>query len=449
MRTVTSLPGGVGAGEPGVGARLELAEQLLSCDDPRACARGAVEWLAREAHLAQVLVAGRSAEDEERLVGWAGHGLSDEALEGFVLELAQSKHPLVAAFRTGEPTALPPGTTPALSKLEGSAHAAVPLGGVALLLVAGGLPLARGVEWCAAQLAVRLAELSARGSERRDAAARERELERYKARAHALEDRVQEATAELVSQNERLRRQAIALEQASAAKSQFLANMSHEFRTPLNAILGYTTLLLQGVGGELSAAQRRNLERVDTNGRHLLEVITDILDITRIEAGRMPLNVTEFEVPEVVQEALAELAPLIQRSGLELGTHFAKRLPTVHGDRQKLKQIVVNLVSNAIKFTPSGSIRVSVGYQASGGGLLTLSVADTGIGIAPENQEKIFEDFQQVDASPTRPYGGTGLGLSICRRLAEMLGGKISLESQPGQGSTFTLSFPRRPRRTP
>jgi len=109
----------------------------------------------------------------------------------------------------------------------------------------------------------------------------------------------------------------------------------------------------------------------------------------------------------------------------------------------------VNLLNNALKFTHAGSIRLSVGYQAAGGNFLTLSVADTGIGIAPENQEKIFEDFQQVDASPTRPYGGTGLGLSICRRLAEMLGGKITLESLPGQGSTFTLAFPRRPRRTP
>ncbi|HET9449917.1 MAG TPA: ATP-binding protein, partial [Aggregicoccus sp.] len=121
----------------------------------------------------------------------------------------------------------------------------------------------------------------------------------------------------------------------------------------------------------------------------------------------------------------------------------------VNSDRPKLKQIVVNLLSNALKFTHAGSIRVGVGYQASGGGLLTLSVTDTGIGIAPEHQEKIFEDFQQVDASPTRPYGGTGLGLSICRRLSEMLGGKITLESQQGQGSTFTLTFPRRPRRSP
>src|SRR5215218_5875477 len=152
----------------------------------------------------------------------------------------------------------------------------------------------------------------------------------------------------------------MALEQASAAKSQFLANMSHEFRTPLNAILGYTTLLLQGVGGELSAAQRRNLERVDTNGRHLLEVITDILDITRIEAGRMPLHVTEFELEEVVQEVLAELAPLVQRSGLEVSTQLPRKLPTVHGDRQKVRQIAVNLLSNAIKFTSAGSIRVSV-----------------------------------------------------------------------------------------
>ncbi|WP_370459006.1 sensor histidine kinase [Aggregicoccus sp. 17bor-14] len=444
---MTPLPGALAPGESGPAARLALAEQLLACEDPRQCARHAVTWLAREARLGRALVAGRSPEDEEQLGGWAGHGLDEDAVESFVLPLSQSKHPLVAAFRTGEPAALPAGAQ-ALSPLEGAAHVAVPLAGAALLLVEGDLPLAPAVEWCAAQLSVRLGELLARAAERREWAARERELERHRARAHELEDRVQEATAELVVQNERLRRQAIALEQASAAKSQFLANMSHEFRTPLNAILGYTTLLLQGVGGELSAAQRRNLERVDTNGRHLLEVITDILDITRIEAGRMPLHVTEFEVPELVQEVVAELAPLVQRSGLEVSTQFAKRLPPVHADRAKVKQIAVNLLSNALKFTHAGSVRITVGYQAAGGNLVTLAVSDTGIGIAPENHEKIFEDFQQVDASPTRPYGGTGLGLSICRRLAEMLGGKITLESQPGQGSTFTLHFPRRTRRT-
>ncbi|RKG81036.1 PAS domain-containing sensor histidine kinase [Corallococcus terminator] len=276
---------------------------------------------------------------------------------------------------------------------------------------------------------------------------RARLLERVKEVSSELEARVLSATAELAEQNEKLRRQAIQLEQASAAKSQFLANMSHEFRTPLNAILGYTNMLLQGVSGEMTPPQRRNLTRIDSNGRHLLEVINEILDITRIEAGRMPLHLTDFGLPELLNEVMAEMDPIIARSKLTVETHLEEGLPGVWTDRQKVKQIVLNLLSNALKFTHEGSVHVSAEYQ-NGTGILSISVKDTGIGIDVSNQEKIFEDFQQVDSSPTRAYGGTGLGLSICRRLATMLGGRVSLQSSPGQGSTFTLHFPRRARRT-
>jgi signal transduction histidine kinase len=272
-------------------------------------------------------------------------------------------------------------------------------------------------------------------------------LVRLKEVSGELEAKVHAATAELAEQNEKLRRQAIALEQASAAKSQFLANMSHEFRTPLNAILGYTHMMLQGVNGELTAAQKKNLTRIDSNGRHLLEVINEILDITRIEAGRMPLNLSDFALPELLQEVMAELDPIIQRSKLAVSTALAPKLPVVHGDRQKVKQVVLNLLSNALKFTHEGSVRVSAAWEPSSS-TVSIAVADTGIGIDPVNQEKIFEDFQQVDSSPTRAYGGTGLGLSICRRLAAMMGGRITVQSELGKGSTFTLHVPRRARRT-
>ncbi|MHA7628689.1 PAS domain-containing sensor histidine kinase [Corallococcus sp. M7] len=276
---------------------------------------------------------------------------------------------------------------------------------------------------------------------------RARLLERVKEVSSELEARVQSATAELAEQNEKLRRQAIQLEQASAAKSQFLANMSHEFRTPLNAILGYTNMLLQGVSGEMTPPQRRNLTRIDSNGRHLLEVINEILDITRIEAGRMPLHLSDFGIPELLQEVMAEMDPIIARSKLTVDTRLDEGLPGVWSDRQKVKQIVLNLLSNALKFTHEGGVHVAAEYQ-NATGTVAISVKDTGIGIDVSNQEKIFEDFQQVDSSPTRAYGGTGLGLSICRRLAAMLGGRVSLQSAPGQGSTFTLHFPRRARRT-
>jgi PAS domain S-box-containing protein len=277
--------------------------------------------------------------------------------------------------------------------------------------------------------------------DRTEALERVRLYEQLKQASDELQMRVQAATAELAQQNELLRRQAIELEQASRLKSQFLANMSHEFRTPLNAILGYTHMLLQGVAGDLLPAVRRQLSRIDSNGRHLLQIINEILDITRIEAGKMPLQVSEFDLNELVPEVMTELDPVIARSKLQVTQKLNLSVPPVRTDRQKVKQIVVNLLSNALKFTHQGGIEISIGYSEKEQNAM-ITVRDTGIGIAPEHHERVFEDFRQVDDSPSRQYGGTGLGLAICRRLAAMLGGRITLTSQLGEGSTFTLIFP-------
>jgi signal transduction histidine kinase len=274
---------------------------------------------------------------------------------------------------------------------------------------------------------------------------RARLFEELKTVSAGLEVKVREATAELVRQNELLRRSHIALEQASALKSQFLANMSHEFRTPLNAILGYTSMLLKGVSGELAPNQRRNLERIDSNSQHLLSIINDILDITRIEAGKMPLTMADFPLPDLVREVLAEVEPLIARSRLALTTRVDGALPPLRSDRQKVKQIVINLLTNALKFTPEGWVTVTASHDLETD-RVAIAVADSGIGISPKDQEVIFEDFRQADDSPTRQYTGAGLGLAICRRLAAALSGELVVRSALGEGSTFTLLLPRTPR---
>ena len=277
--------------------------------------------------------------------------------------------------------------------------------------------------------------------DRREALERGRLYEQLKMASDELQVRVQAATAELATQNELLRRQAIELEQASRLKSQFLANMSHEFRTPLNAILGYTHMLLQGVAGELLPSVKRQLQRIDSNGRHLLTIINEILDITRIESGKMPMQLSEFNLNEVVPEVMQELDAVIARSKLTVTPKLSPDVPLVFSDRQKVKQIVVNLLSNALKFTHQGGIDIAVALDHETR-TASIVVSDTGIGIAAEHHERIFEDFRQVDDSPSRQYGGTGLGLAICRRLATSLGGRITLHSSVGQGSTFTLTIP-------
>jgi signal transduction histidine kinase len=277
--------------------------------------------------------------------------------------------------------------------------------------------------------------------DRREAIEKANLYEQLKRASDELERKIQAATSDIAHQNELLRRQAIELEQASALKSQFLANMSHEFRTPLNAMLGYTSMLLQGVAGPVEPAVKRQLNRIESNGRHLLTIINEILDISRIEAGRMPLQLATFNIGDLVAEVRAELEPIILRSKLTITTVLEKDLRPIRSDRQKLKQILLNLLSNALKFTHQGGVTISA-QRVPGERAVALSVTDTGIGIAPVDQDKIFEDFRQLDNSPTRAYGGTGLGLSICRRLAQMLEGRLTVRSQLRKGSSFTLTLP-------
>jgi PAS domain S-box-containing protein len=282
--------------------------------------------------------------------------------------------------------------------------------------------------------------------DRREAIEKALLYEQLKQASDELERKIQAATADIAQQNELLRRQAIELEQASALKSQFLANMSHEFRTPLNAMLGYTSMLLQGVAGECEPPVKRQLGRIESNGRHLLTIINEILDISRIEAGRMPLQLSTFRIPDLVNEVKSELEPIILRSKLTLTLQLSKDLQPITSDRQKVKQIILNLLSNALKFTHHGGVTIGAKRNVRER-TVTLSVTDTGIGIASVDQARIFEDFRQLDNSPTRAYGGTGLGLSICKRLALMLGGRISVQSQAGKGSTFILTLPTKGRK--
>jgi signal transduction histidine kinase len=278
-----------------------------------------------------------------------------------------------------------------------------------------------------------------------EAIERERLYEELQKASAQLEIKVREATAELAQQNELLRRQALALEQASAAKSQFLANVSHEFRTPLNAILGYSLMLMGGFYGKLSDEQGRTVQRIDANSKHLATLINDVLDIERIEAGRMPLQISQFPVHDVVREVMEELQGVIAQSQVAVSVTAPEDLPRLKSDRQKLKQILVNLLSNALKYTKEGTVEIIAQHEAATG-RLALSVRDSGIGIAPEDHARIFEPFQQAKRVITRPQGGTGLGLAISRRLAQMLGGDITVQSALGTGSTFTVTFPVRVR---
>ena len=268
--------------------------------------------------------------------------------------------------------------------------------------------------------------------------------ELQQASAH-LEMRVREATAELAHQNELLRRQALQLEQASAAKSQFLANVSHEFRTPLNAILGYSLMLIGGFYGQLSQEQQKTVQRIDANSKHLATLINDVLDIERIEAGRMPLQLSQFPLDDVIREVMEELQGVIAQAPASVHVTMPTEIPKLKSDRQKLKQILVNLLSNALKYTKEGRVDI-IAESDPTHGRVRLKVKDSGVGIAPEDHTRIFEPFQQAKRVITRPQGGTGLGLAISRRLARMLGGDISLESALGAGSTFTVELPVRVR---
>jgi signal transduction histidine kinase len=232
------------------------------------------------------------------------------------------------------------------------------------------------------------------------------------------------------------------LAEASQHKSQFLANMSHELRTPLNAIIGVTEMLREDA--ESLNQDLEPLDRVLGAGRHLLALINDILDLSKIEAGRMELQLETLPLAPLIADVVKTIEPLAAKNGNRVTVHCDPAIGTLHADQMRLRQALLNLMSNANKFTERGTIAVDVRHgQEDGSDCVSISVADTGIGMTAEQMGKLFQEFSQADASTTRKYGGTGLGLVISRRFCQMMGGDITVASQPGHGSTFTIRLPR------
>jgi len=215
--------------------------------------------------------------------------------------------------------------------------------------------------------------------------------------------------------------------------------MSHELRTPLNAILGYTELILDNVYGEVPEKAQKTLARVQTNGKHLLGLINDVLDLSKIEAGQFNLSLADYSVKDVVYNVFSAVESLANNKKLALKVELASDLPRAHGDERRLTQVLLNLVGNAIKFTDEGEVAIKA---SRANGSVTVAVRDTGPGISLADQTKIFEEFQQADSSTTKEKGGTGLGLAIAKRIVEMHGGRLWVESELGHGSTFSFTVP-------
>jgi len=230
------------------------------------------------------------------------------------------------------------------------------------------------------------------------------------------------------------------LEAASRHKSEFLANMSHELRTPLNAVIGFSEVLLQRMFGALNAKQDEYLKDIYASGQHLLSLINDILDLSKIEAGRMELTPAPFHLPSALENAVTLVKERASRHGIALQLDLDPQLGELVGDERKVKQVLLNLLSNAVKFTPEGGC---ISLKASRtDGAVEIAVTDTGIGIAPEDQAAIFEEFRQVGSDDARKQEGTGLGLTLAKKFVELHGGRISVQSELGRGSNFTFTLP-------
>ena len=234
-------------------------------------------------------------------------------------------------------------------------------------------------------------------------------------------------------------------EAANKAKSDFLASMSHEFRTPLNAVIGFSELMATGLGGPLTDQQKEYVTDIFTSGQHLLSLVNDILDLSKVEAGRMELQMNEFNIERLIETSIALFKEKAYKQGLQMTFEVAQGLDTMIGDERKIKQVLFNLLGNAVKFTPDGG-RIQVEATLTDDKeFLKYSVSDTGIGISPEDQNKLFKPFEQIDTRLTRKYKGTGLGLSLCKQLVELHGGRIWFESEAGKGSNFIFVIPMRP----
>jgi signal transduction histidine kinase len=279
--------------------------------------------------------------------------------------------------------------------------------------------------------------------------------EELKTLNESLEQRVRDRTAELRATNIDLQSEIaertkvervlhdrnIELQNAAEAKDRFLANMSHELRTPLNGILGFAEFLVDGKPGKVNPKQKEYLEDILNSGRHLLQLISDVLDLAKVGAGKMELNVEKFLFCKAIEEVCAVTKPIAQKKSIQIEVDIAPEIGDVTLDKQKLKQILYNLLSNAIKFNHEGG-KVFIRAERHGTGRIKLVVNDTGVGIKAEDSGRLFQEFEQLDSGASRHYEGTGLGLALTRKIVELQGGTIEMQSEVGQGSTFTVILP-------
>ncbi len=253
---------------------------------------------------------------------------------------------------------------------------------------------------------------------------------------------VQDSYRELQEKNRQIEESYAALKELDRLKSNFLATMSHELRTPLTSVIGYSEMMLEGLGGPLTAEQREYLSIIMEKGESLLQLITSILDISKIDAGRVRLVVSEVDLAQLMRDAVATVMPLARKKGLRVACE-SRELPKVFCDREKVRQSLINLVNNAVKFTPAGG-SVTIGAEPVADSKISLRVADTGIGIAADHLPRVFDVFYQVDSSSTREYGGAGLGLAIVKSFVEAHGGEVKVESAEGKGTIFRVVLPLR-----
>jgi len=374
------------------------------------------------------------------------HTLSRDVVRQLVGEAATVIHYAGAA---AEPVRAQLRLTAGDAAHDGSAVALVPLRsrdrlvGLLVVLLAGDLAAdARTVlEHAAPNLAIACERESAHQHTRRLAVEVKKAAQRLESQNAALTT----LNAKLEEQHREVSRLNVELDQAGKLKDQFLANVSHELRTPLNSVIGFSELLLTGQveGAALSDTQRDYLETISRNGRHLLQLINELLDLSKIAAGRMDLRLEPVPLDALLREAVDSVRAQLEARRHRLALEPAPEPVSVRADRGRVLQILLNLLSNAIKFTPDGGHVMLTARVEDGGRHVRVAVRDTGIGIAPEDQAKLFREFVQLDAAPSRRYEGTGLGLALSKRLVELHGGAIGVESALGQGSTFWFTLPR------